>query len=160
MKHRLLIGLASLLLVAAPALAAGKSSASSTSSKTPTAMTQSSKTHLKTYKIRGTVESISADQLSLKTKKGEEDSFVLQPSTSRVGDVKVGSQVMVWYNSQKGVKDATRIAVSTKSSTSHGQTMGNNSSSHGQMMGNNSTSHGQMMGNNSTPSEPMMGNTR
>ncbi len=63
------------------------------------------------HKLRGTVDSVSADKLSITTKSGAKDTFVLQTSTKSGTQAKAGDRVTVWYRDSSGEKTATRIAV-------------------------------------------------
>jgi len=126
MKRSLLVTVATLVLAAAPVWAGVRNSkTSNTSSKSSSSMSSTtqkqttSQTHVKSHKLRGTVESLTSDQLSIKTANGKEDTFVLLPSTKRNGDVAVGTRVTVWYTEQNGAKDATQIVAAKTSAMSH-----------------------------------------
>lgn len=138
MKRSLLVAVATLVLAAAPVWAGVQNSkTSNTSSKSSSSMSSTthkqatSQTHVKSHKLRGTVESLTSDQLSIKTASGKEDTFVLQPSTKRNGDIAVGTRVTVWYTEQNGAKDATQIVAAKISAMSHSKMSSNTKSSTG-----------------------------
>ena len=94
----------------------GMALATSQKSPTPSAAKQSSakgQSKVPTTEIsRGAIVSIDANRLVLSQKrngKAEELSFILNPQTSRKGDIAVGNQVTVHYRTQNSEHVATSI---------------------------------------------------
>ena len=134
MKKSIVLGLAATLLTFGPLVAgakpqskASKPVASQTMQKQQPAGTMSqspttapSATTTKTgtkavssriHKLSGTVDNVSSDQLSITTKAGAKDTFVLGSSIKNASKAKAGDRVTVWYRDSNGQKTATRIAV-------------------------------------------------
>ncbi len=134
MKKSMVIGLAATLLTFGPLVAgvkpqskAAKPVSSQTMQKqqpsgtmsqsttgTPSATTTKTSNKARgsrIHRLTGTVDKVSSDQLSITTKAGAKDTFVLQSSTKNATQAKAGDRVTVWYRESNGQKTATRIAV-------------------------------------------------
>lgn len=69
---------------------------------------------LRTFDLYGTVQSVSADQLVIETKKGERRTFVLDSASIKGSNFDAGAYVHVYYKKREGADVVTMVVEKIK----------------------------------------------